>query len=177
MEVYQAREWQCRYVFPDRRCCILSTGHSEDHKPAEIGEAASAPPRPQQDRPPDTYPWGEQMPQYAVLGVGVDAWVDLERAEKQAAMVGKRNLVHVRSETIAVVMAVLRALRLSDFKASAPSRPEAPPQEPLPEALWEELGGDLCICQHDDVGHWCENCQRRIDIISAAFRRVREAAR
>jgi len=40
------------------------------------------------------------------------------------------------------------------------------------EALWEELGGDLCICQRSDVPHWCENCQRRIDTILAAFHRA-----
>jgi hypothetical protein len=43
----------------------------------------------------------------------------------------------------------------------------------LAESLWEELGGDLCICQRPDVPHWCEKCQGRIDLIAA---RVREAA-
>jgi hypothetical protein len=40
------------------------------------------------------------------------------------------------------------------------------------EALWEELGGDLCICQRLDVPHWCESCRRRIDLIATAFRRL-----
>lgn len=35
------------------------------------------------------------------------------------------------------------------------------------EALWEELGGDLCICQQPDVPHWCERCQQHIDTIMA----------
>jgi DNA replication protein DnaD len=42
------------------------------------------------------------------------------------------------------------------------------------EALWEELGGDLCLCQHPDVAHWCERCQSRIDLILAAFREAIE---
>ena len=37
------------------------------------------------------------------------------------------------------------------------------------EALWEALGGDLCICQRTDVPHWCEKCQGRIDLIAAAL--------
>lgn len=35
------------------------------------------------------------------------------------------------------------------------------------ESLWEQLGGDLCICQRPDVPHWCEKCQHRIDLITA----------
>jgi hypothetical protein len=49
-----------------------------------------------------------------------------------------------------------------------------PPAETLrqrAEALWEELGGDLCVCQRPEVPHWCETCQRRIDTIGAAFQR------
>jgi len=38
------------------------------------------------------------------------------------------------------------------------------------EALYEELGGDLCICQNADVSHWCESCQGKIDTIMASFR-------
>ncbi len=37
------------------------------------------------------------------------------------------------------------------------------------ESLWEELGGDLCICQRADVWHWCENCQRKIALIDSAL--------
>lgn len=40
------------------------------------------------------------------------------------------------------------------------------------EALWEELGGDLCVCQQPDVPHWCERCQRRIDLIQSALKRA-----
>jgi hypothetical protein len=43
------------------------------------------------------------------------------------------------------------------------------------EALWEELGGDLCICQNADVPHWCEKCQGRIDLICSAFQRAAQA--
>jgi hypothetical protein len=35
------------------------------------------------------------------------------------------------------------------------------------ERLWEQIGGSLCLCQRPDVVHWCEDCQRRIDIIQA----------
>jgi hypothetical protein len=31
--VYQCEEWQCRYVFPDSRCCGLSKDHDGDHAP------------------------------------------------------------------------------------------------------------------------------------------------
>ncbi len=42
------------------------------------------------------------------------------------------------------------------------------------EALWEELGGDLCICQHEDVPHWCEKCQQRIGYVRTVFGHIRE---
>jgi hypothetical protein len=29
--VYQCKEWQCRYVFPDQSCCGLPIGHSGEH--------------------------------------------------------------------------------------------------------------------------------------------------
>jgi len=32
--VYQAREWQCRYVFPDQKCCGLLIGHDGEHSVA-----------------------------------------------------------------------------------------------------------------------------------------------
>lgn len=32
--VYQCEEWQCRFVFKDRRCCGLKIGHVGEHKPA-----------------------------------------------------------------------------------------------------------------------------------------------
>jgi hypothetical protein len=38
------------------------------------------------------------------------------------------------------------------------------------ERLWEEIGGSRCLCQHPDVVHWCEDCQRRIDRIEAELR-------
>lgn len=40
------------------------------------------------------------------------------------------------------------------------------------EALWEELGGDLCICQRPDVAIWCEKCQQRINLIYEAMKRA-----
>lgn len=38
------------------------------------------------------------------------------------------------------------------------------------EDLWEQIGGELCICQHPEVPHWCERCQGRIDVIMAWMR-------
>jgi hypothetical protein len=38
------------------------------------------------------------------------------------------------------------------------------------EQLYEELGGDLCICQRTDVRHWCEKCQQRIALIASALK-------
>jgi len=29
--VYQCKEWQCRYVFPDGRCCRLTLDHKGEH--------------------------------------------------------------------------------------------------------------------------------------------------
>jgi len=34
--VYQAVEWQCRFVFEDKRCCGLKIGHQGDHIPALV---------------------------------------------------------------------------------------------------------------------------------------------
>lgn len=48
------------------------------------------------------------------------------------------------------------------------------PERIRAEALYEELGGDLCICQNADVPHWCEKCQQRIALIQSAFRIERE---
>lgn len=45
------------------------------------------------------------------------------------------------------------------------------------ESLYEEIGGDLCICQGVEVPHWCESCQRRIDLIEAAMARENEMSR
>jgi hypothetical protein len=48
--VYQAKEWQCRYVFPDGRCCWRLIDHDGDHKPAE-GPAVRASGAPQEPEP------------------------------------------------------------------------------------------------------------------------------
>ena len=31
--VFQCEEWQCRHVFPDKRCCLLRIGHEGEHRP------------------------------------------------------------------------------------------------------------------------------------------------
>ena len=45
----------------------------------------------------------------------------------------------------------------------------------MAERLWEELGGDLCICQRPEIVHWCEGCQSRINKIEATLRGVYES--
>lgn len=44
---------------------------------------------------------------------------------------------------------------------------------PAEEALWEALGGDLCICQQPEVSHWCESCQRKLQLIREALQAAR----
>ena len=41
--VHQSREWQCRYVFSDQRCCGLPIDHDGEHKPAELPAPPGAP--------------------------------------------------------------------------------------------------------------------------------------
>jgi hypothetical protein len=43
--IYQGQEWQCRYVFPDSRCCGLSLNHAGDHFPILV---AAFPARPEE---------------------------------------------------------------------------------------------------------------------------------
>lgn len=70
-----------------------------------------------QNRPPDTYHWGETMPQYAVLGIGVEAWVDLTQQEKPRQD-GRRlsDTVILKRSTFDVVMRVLREVRRRDLR-------------------------------------------------------------
>lgn len=44
------------------------------------------------------------------------------------------------------------------------------------ESLYEQIGGDLCICQQAEVTHWCEKCQERIAYILTVFVRLRGEA-
>lgn len=61
----------------------------------------------------------------------------------------------------------------ASLKLPSTDRPAGPNElRERAEALYEELGGDLCICQRDDVPHWCERCQRSIDLIQSAFQRL-----
>ena len=79
------------------------------------------------EEPPDTYHWGERMPQYAVLGIGVEAWVDLTDAERGAInrQTTDRGHVSIRWSTLRVVLAVLRKVRLRDFREATPTAPPA----------------------------------------------------
>jgi len=53
--VYHCEEWQCRYVFPSRKCCILPIGHASDHaittdsdaERASMNDGSSGPSGPQ----------------------------------------------------------------------------------------------------------------------------------
>lgn len=67
----------------------------------------------------DTFPWGEEMRQYAALGIGVEAWVDLEQAERYGHehRYNDRSGVSVKWSTFRLVMTVLRMFRLRDDKA------------------------------------------------------------
>lgn len=85
----------------------------------ESGVLAAVPAQPAQD----TYSWGEPMPQYAVLGCGAEAWVELQEAERRLAR--ERGVVTLRERTFRTVMNVLRAVRLKDFERAA-----VPPAEP-----------------------------------------------
>ncbi len=81
-------------------------------------------------RPVDTYIGGTPMPQYAVLGIGAEAWVELQQVEAsgKARRDGPRSSEIVSWRTFQSVMNVLRAVRLSDFQSSsfASPRPGAP---------------------------------------------------
>jgi hypothetical protein len=33
IQVYKCKEWQCRHVFPDGRCCRRKIGHEGNHAP------------------------------------------------------------------------------------------------------------------------------------------------
>lgn len=133
-----------------------------DERANDAPRGASPPP---QEAPhketPDTYAWGEQMPQYAVLGIGVEAWVDLTEAERDAVNRKKRDREHVlvRWETLRVVLACLRAVKLKDFRREAAS---PPPGEVLCEL--SEILGHLCNIQDDypSTARAITNCVDRI---------------
>jgi hypothetical protein len=74
----------------------------------------------QDARPQDTWRGGAPMAQYAVLGIGPEAWVDLEEAERYAVRYkhSERSPVSIRYSTLKLVMTVLRAIRLQDFRAA-----------------------------------------------------------
>lgn len=40
------------------------------------------------------------------------------------------------------------------------------------ESLYEDVGGNLCICQGADIPRWCEKCQQRIGFIRSVFIRL-----
>src|SRR6185503_20558494 len=82
-------------------------------------EAKSAPALPREQ---DTYHWGETMKQYAVLGIGAEAWVELEEIERRG--IKHRNNdqsgMSISWRTFRLVMTVLRAIRLQDFRDAQP---------------------------------------------------------
>lgn len=104
--------------------------------------APAAPPEPQ-----DTYRWGEPMKPYAVLGIGVEAWVDLEAAEREAASRGTRSSVSLKADTLSLVMRVLRAIRLRHFRDESVAVPAAPGWQDIPGLNPMELRQLLAVTQ------------------------------
>lgn len=84
------------------------------------------------ERPRDRYHWGEEMPQYAALGIGPEAWADLTLEERKARDANYRDNVPVslKWSTLRVVMAALRAIRLVDFRQAGEAAAPASPAEP-----------------------------------------------
>jgi hypothetical protein len=62
-------------------------------------------------------PLNDRMPQWGVLGIGVEAWVDLNQAERDgiARKLRDTSSVLIRWSTLRPVMNVLRAIKIQDF--------------------------------------------------------------
>jgi hypothetical protein len=82
---------------------------------ADVAGVGIGSPRPAE--PQDTYPWGETMPQYAALGIGAEAWVELEDIERRGIQQrnNDRSGMSINWRTFVLVMKVLRAIRLRHF--------------------------------------------------------------
>lgn len=98
--------------------CDRCWGSGDADRPWPSRRAA---PPDRQERPRDRWNGVDaEMPQYAVLGIGPEAWVDLESAERYAVehKHTDRSHVSIRVGTLRLVMKVLRAIRLDDFRAA-----------------------------------------------------------
>lgn len=131
-------------------------------------------------RPQDTYHWGETMAQYAALGIGVEAWVELTQAEDRANKRSFHDLsgVTVNWRTFKLVMKVLRAIRIEDFKELETLRTQlvqsesrltslTQAQHRLMKLAKEATNGWACYAkrkiEHDDIAR----LHREIDAIAA----------
>jgi hypothetical protein len=154
----------CRghFVPEEPFCSVAPTGHQlcpscqalADEIAALLRESAVLPPR----EPQDTYNWGEPMPQYAVLGNGVEAWVELEQEERRGIerrCIDKSGM-SISWRTLRLVMHVLRAVKLRHFREeSATPRLASPGAEALRAlvAKWRETGktqrAEWLLCADD----------------------------
>lgn len=58
---------------------------------------------------------------------------------------------------------------MTQNSSDAPSLPPVEAQRLRAETLYEQIGGDLCMCQRAEVSYWCERCQQRIQLIREAL--------
>jgi hypothetical protein len=102
-------------------CGAVANGSPAYRAREEALRPVAEPPAGETPRPQDTYRWGEVMPQFAVLGIGPEAWADLMQAERHAHehRTTDRSPVSVKWGTFRLVMTVLRAIRLADFERAA----------------------------------------------------------
>lgn len=127
-----------------------------DFKRFAKGEAGTVPVSPA-NRPQDTYHWGETMKQYAALGIGTEAWVELEQAEERAkrASFAPTSGVVLNWRTFKLVMTVLRGIRIEDFQRANPV--VSAPADPVPvsPAMLDLRQGCVCACCDHSEGSDC----------------------
>lgn len=117
----------------------------------------------------------------AHVGCGdLDAMVGCETCDTIRALIrrtvgGTQPPSGLREDPVAPVTVNAPHATKSSALSAAASRPPSAEPEIRAEALWEELGGDLCVCQNVDVPHWCESCQRKLQTIREAFKRLARA--
>lgn len=98
---------------PSSRYGVLVIFQSEAERDRWL---AAAPPALAQDRPQD-----------AALGIGVEAWVELEEIERSGIRYRNNDQsgMSISWRTFMLVMKVLRAIRVEDFRERAAPRPRS----------------------------------------------------